>query len=160
MNAAGTLLTIRPTNERKAEAHGGEVAAVWQPTLRWRVRASYSVLRIHAHAKTALGDAGLDLREEEGSPQHQWQTMVAGNVNQAWSLTAWGRYVGARRAFAVPAYCGLDVRLAYRPSKTTEIAVVGKDLLDPRHPEFSRSIGFPVTSEIPRSVLVEFTVRR
>lgn len=160
VNATGTLLTIRPMNERKAEAHGGEVAAVWQPTLRWRVRASYSLLRIHAHAKSAIADPGADARDEGGSPRRQWQVMAAGKLGEAWSLTAWGRYVDARPALAVPAYFGLDLRLACRPTKTTEIALVGKDLLDPRHPEYSRSIGFPAMSEIPRSVLLEFTVRR
>ena len=123
----------------------------------WRVRASYSLLRMHLHVRAGSTDALSALREEQRNPREQWQLLSTAHLGQDWDLTGWVRYVGRRTAVPAPAVVGLDVRLARRLTRETEIALTGKNLLDRRHPEFGRSPGFPVNSEIPRSVQGEFS---
>ena len=64
-------------------------------------------------------------------------------------LDAGIRYVDTLAAPNVPSYIGLDLRLSWKPLKNLELAVVGQNLLDNRHPEF----GAPTNrQEIERSV--------
>ena len=46
------------------------------------------------------------------------------------------RYVDSLASQNVPSYVTADVRLAWQPTKQLELAVVGQNLLDSRHPEF------------------------
>jgi iron complex outermembrane receptor protein len=132
---------------------GGELAVTWDPRPRWRLRASYSALRMDLRVRR--GDVAAADRQEGISPRAQWQVLAMAKVGADWDLSAWLRRASARRAIGIPATWGFDLRLAYRLGADWEVAVVGKDLLDPRHQEFSRSPGFPAVSEIPRSMLLE-----
>ena len=51
------------------------------------------------------------------------------------------RYVDELPNQEVPAYTALDVRVAWKPSSRLDVAIIGRDLLDPRHAEF----GLPAT---------------
>jgi outer membrane receptor protein involved in Fe transport len=74
-----------------------------------------------------------------------WDAELPGNLG----LDVGVRYVSSLPAPSVPGYIGLDVRLQWRPIKNVELAVVGQNLVDRRHPEF----GAPATrQEIERSV--------
>jgi len=156
---ASTLI-IGQTDLRFGETHGGELAAVWQPTSWRRLRASYGLLRMHLHVRPGSDDATGAALLEGSSPRDQWQLMSVTHLGGIWTLTGWLRHVGGRPAFSVPRYLGLDVRLTWRLSAGLEMAISGKDLLDPRHLEFTRSPGFPARSEVPRSVLLEVSYRR
>ncbi len=59
------------------------------------------------------------------------------------------RYVGDLPNPATPGYLGLDLRLAWMARSNLELALIGRDLLDPQHPEF-RGVG--VTREVERRV--------
>jgi iron complex outermembrane receptor protein len=66
------------------------------------------------------------------------------------------RYVGELPNQMVPAYTLCDARVAWQPTKSAEIAVVGQGLFDPRHPEF----GMPGTRrEIGQSIYGKLTCR-
>ena len=57
-------------------------------------------------------------------------------------------------------YTAVDMRLAWKPTKSLEIAVVGQNLLDSRHPELgtNSALRSPLI-EIERSVYAEITYR-
>ena len=65
------------------------------------------------------------------------------------------RYVGDLPNPPTPAYLTMDVRLAWAPNSHVEIAVVGRNLLDDKHPEFSAGPQ-GVTREVERSVFGTF----
>ena len=69
------------------------------------------------------------------------------------------RYVSRLKPLDVPSYVALDLRLAWRPTPHLEIAVVGRNLLDPAHPEFSESLVNSQNNEIERSVYGKVTWR-
>jgi iron complex outermembrane receptor protein len=50
----------------------------------------------------------------------------------------------------------VDARLAWRPNDQLELALVGRNLFDNRHPEFGASA---TRHEIERSVFAMFTYR-
>jgi hypothetical protein len=58
----------------------------------------------------------------------------------------------------VPSDVELDLRLAWKPSKHWEVALVGLDLLDDSHFEYPWGLS-PVQSEVPRSVYGKVTWR-
>ena len=69
------------------------------------------------------------------------------------------RYVDSLPAMNIPSYVALDLRLAWWPTKNMEIAIIGRDLLDNRHPEFSSSSVATVPTEVERSVFGKITWR-
>jgi iron complex outermembrane receptor protein len=154
-DARTNTLVSRPMNDLFGESMGGELAATWEPRRRWRLRGSYSALGMDLKIRAGGGDVAAVARQEGISPRRQWQLMSMTSLGRDWDATGWLRYTSRRNALGIPAYLGFDLRVAYRPSPDWEVAVVGKDLLDPRHQEFSRSPGFPEASEVPRSGLIE-----
>ncbi len=159
-DAAASLLKVEQTILGFGKTYGGELAAVWQPAPWWRWRASYSLLRMDLGVRPGSNDTAGPVREEGLSPKAHWQLMSVAHLGRTLNLTAWLRYVGDRPSITIPGYLGLDVRLAYQLSPEFEVVLTGKDLLDERHPEYSRSVGFPTRSEIPRSVMLEMVWRR
>jgi len=55
------------------------------------------------------------------------------------------------REMSVPAYTGVNLRLAWRPRENLELSVVGRDLLDDRHLEFVGE-SYLLPTDIERSV--------
>jgi iron complex outermembrane recepter protein len=70
------------------------------------------------------------------------------------------RYVDTLPAYSVPSYFVMDCRLAWRPRRHLEVAVVGRNLLDSAHREFG-SDGYveSVATEVARSVYGQVTWR-
>jgi hypothetical protein len=58
----------------------------------------------------------------------------------------------------IPSYVKLDLGLIWRPIKSLEIGIWGKDLLDNQHAEFPSQETTLIT-EIPRSVMGRITWR-
>ena len=71
----------------------------------------------------------------------------------------WGRYVSALSSLGIPSYLTLDTRLAWKPTKHWEFAVVGQNLLDPEHPEFSPNFIPQIRMEVQRGAYVKATWR-
>jgi iron complex outermembrane receptor protein len=59
----------------------------------------------------------------------------------------------------VPSYFNFDVRLAWRPAKSLELALVGQNLLENRHQEFRSEQFSKQIFEIERSVYGKLTLR-
>jgi outer membrane receptor for monomeric catechols len=59
----------------------------------------------------------------------------------------------------LPGYTGLDMRLAWQVNRSTELSLMGRNLLKDRHTEFINI--FPVTRayDVQRSALVQAVVR-
>jgi iron complex outermembrane recepter protein len=75
-----------------------------------------------------------------------------------WQLDAVLRYVGARPAPAVPSYLDGDLRLGWRRNEAWDVALVGRNLLQPSHREFGAA---SVTArEVERKITLSATWRR
>ena len=94
------------------------------------------------------------ISQEGDSPRHQFFVRSSFTLPREVALDLTVRYVGELLNQQVPAYTTADARLAWQPTSALELAVVGQNLLDPRHPEF----GAPASRrEVERSLYGKVT---
>lgn len=160
-------LTGYNTNLDKARSWGAEMSMEWHPRSWWKVQASYSLLRVKGDLTgDLLGDTQIRAFENS-APRHQ--VLLQNNFTLAndLNLDVRLRYNSETAHFTLnnqsqttlPAYTGLDMRLAWRVNRSTELSVQGRNLLKDRHTEFINI--FPVTRayDVQRSALVQAVVR-
>jgi iron complex outermembrane receptor protein len=152
------ILPLFLRNGVKAETSGVEIAPVWQPTDRWRLRGSYSFLYLDARNKPSSDDASTVQQLEGGSPHHEVTVQSFLQLPKKVELDLTYRYVGALWQQNVPSYSTADARLAWQVSKEWEWSVVGQNLFQPRHIELTGDPGGPVG--IRRNVYGKITFRR
>jgi iron complex outermembrane recepter protein len=135
-------------NGFKAQTYGVEGEAAYQVTRRWRLNPGYTFLRLDLD--TSPGSTDTTQRRQEGdSPRHQLFVRSSLSLPRDLALDVTVRYIGELPNQRVPAYTTADARLAWQSTSAIEVAIVGQNLLDPRHPEF----GLPGTRrEVERSL--------
>jgi iron complex outermembrane receptor protein len=133
---------VSPNNSVEADASGLEVAFEWHPAPWWRIQPSYTYLNVNASAaSTDPVDRINALAFENSSPRHQLSLRSSMSLAARQQFDLWLRYADKLpsanpRIATIPAYTSLDLRYAWRPAEGVELAVVGQNLLDRRHPEF------------------------
>lgn len=168
-NNYDNLRTIEPTspapvgptvaaNNLSGETYGGEAGVTWEPVEHCILRGGYSYLETQLHLRNGSRDKASEAGEG-ASPRHQFflRSTVGLGRDVDWDTVL--RYVDSLPTPGVPAYITLDVRLAWRPSPKWELAVVGQNLLDDRHPEFYPTTIGTQRTEVERSVYGKVTLR-
>jgi iron complex outermembrane recepter protein len=147
-------------NGSYADTYGVEVATNLNVTDHWRLRADYANCRmiiVTPVKRTAPLVFQGDTPKNQAYIQSSWD--LGNNVD----FDLIGRYVDCLQHLKVPAYFEMDMRLAWRPRKHLELAVVGQNLLQARHFEWGQSREVQITgwevTEVPRSVYGEATYR-
>jgi len=126
-------LRVVEENRLHGETYGGELVVRWQPVTWCRLEAQYSLLQVNFKADAISNDSN----REENAPHHQGSVRVALDLPRGWEFNSGLRVVERLAKQETPAYVALDARLAWRPSERFEVALVGQNLLDGEHPEFS-----------------------
>lgn len=146
-------------NKLEGQTYGGEIAANWQMLSNLRWRASYSLLEMQLHPKNGGSDIGSEQGLEGNDPHHQAQLRGSLDLPFNLELDAWFRYVDKLATRGVSDYSTIDLRLGWRPSKNVEVSIVGQNLLDDQHPEFSPTTIRTQFTEVERSVYGKITWR-
>jgi iron complex outermembrane receptor protein len=94
--------------------------------------------------------------QEGASPEHKITLRSQLDVTADVSFDAHVRYVDELPDRQVPDYTSLDLRLGWTPRPELELAIVGQNLLEARHPEFGSPVG---RREIERGGYAELTWR-
>jgi iron complex outermembrane recepter protein len=155
------------SNVDKARSMGGEFALEWHPRAWWKVQAHYSHLRVKAQRTgDMLGDIQVTAYENS-APRHQVALYNNFSLPHQLNLDVRLRYnsgtahytLNSQGLTPLPAYTGLDMRLAWKAGRHTEVSVLGRNLLQSRHTEFMNI--FPVTRayDVQRSVLLQAVTR-
>jgi iron complex outermembrane recepter protein len=149
-------LTLQPdgsrlvTNDMEGETYGFEISTNYQVSEWWRVKTGYSHLR--KSLRFVGGNGGTEAGEGEGNdPDHILVVHSAWDLPRSMEFDAVVRYVDALPSPAVSSYTELDLRLAWRPSRDFEAAIVGRDLLQKQHAEFG------TTREVARTIYGKLT---
>lgn len=146
------------SNDVYGQTYGGEVAVAWQPLDSLRLRANYTFLHLALHTRGVVPSITETL-DEGATPQHQ--VFLGSDVdlgrNVEWGMGA--RFIEAMPQQTVGTYFGLESRLAWKPTAKLELAIVGRNLLDPHHREFAPSLLTYRRVEVDRSVFAKLTVR-
>ncbi len=152
-------------NVMEGEAYGAELALTFQPCPHWRLIPTYSLQMLQLHARTPAAAAAES--HERRSPIHQVGVRSQVDLLKTVQFDLFFRYVdglpGANLnsvaagglAEDVPCYVTFDTRLAWKPTPQLELAVVGQNLCDDRHPEFYNASG--PSYEVERSVYGKVT---
>jgi iron complex outermembrane receptor protein len=139
-----------------AETSGVEVSVKYEPASWWRLSGNYSYLKRRMQPRPASRDSGRGVLEGNDAPRlfSIWSSM---DLTLRTSLDLIVRHVGALPQPFIPSYTELDVRFAWRPTDSVELALVGQNLLDHQHLEFGTAS--PATAEIERSFYGKVTWR-
>jgi iron complex outermembrane receptor protein len=159
LRGSTTTITLPPpylliqgqiNNGDSADVYGLEPSLDWHPTPSWRLQANYSFLRIRMHT----GDIpGQDPRSNDvSSPSNQYSLRSSLDLGPRWHWDAWLRHVSRIRAYDIPAYTTLDMRLAWQVDPKLKLSLVGQNLLDAAHAEFRSDFPLSTPSEVERGV--------
>lgn len=139
------IIPLKYDNNLTGEAYGLEMEADWQVIRQWRLMASYTYL----HAKIHGDDTGADDFSEfffmKSNPRNQFSVRSLFDITKQIDFDLWLRYVGRLSEINVDDYTTLDARLAWRPIQNIELSIVGQNLFEKGHSEYS-------SLEIERSV--------
>ena len=142
-------------NGLDGNSHGVEASASVQAREWWRLSGGYTYLELELEASPGSNDV-TQVRQAGDSPRNQGFVRSSMALPRDLSLDVGARYVDVLPNQRVPSYVACDARLGWQPSKTVEVAVVGSNLFDPRHPEF----GTPASrKEVERSFYGKVTCR-
>ena len=168
-NDYNDLRSVRPGppamvfNDIEGETYGAELEIMYQPLRWWRLSAGYTWIEEHLRVKPGQVDINAG-RAETSDPEQQILLRSAWDLPRNFQLDVIGRFVdqlqtvfGGPPAGAVSSYIQLDVRLGWTPRKDLELAIIGQNLLDDRHPEFG--VPSPLRHEIERGVYGTVTWR-
>ncbi len=154
-----TALTNALSPALSARATGMELSADWHLTPNWRLQSSYSLTHLHASERTQRYEFTGSTPERIFSLRSAFKPAA----NLQWDI--WLRHSSTTNTFfitphqRIPAYWGLDMRLAWQPTRTLELSLVGQNLIDPRHLEtINEPVQSPLT-EIERSAYIRADFR-
>ena len=141
----------RVENKLFGETYGTEISATAQLAKRWRLQGSYSYFQAELHRDAGSRDTASEHTAEGSSPHNQF--FIRSMLDLGWNIQfdSTLRYVDVLPVPQIPSYLTLDLRLAWSPQKNLEFAIVGRNLLDDRHPEFAPTFIGTQRTEVERS---------
>jgi iron complex outermembrane recepter protein len=145
---------VQMNNNRTVNSYGAEFSAEWQVMDGWRLRPAFTYLQLRHHLAPGneSDDIGMD-------PAHQFSLRSLLNLSSTVELDTSFRFVDQLPGLHVAAYQALDLRLGWHPRNDVEISLVGQNLFDSRHAEFSPERIQTVPTEIPRGFFAKVTWR-
>jgi len=131
-------------NMGKGRDCGGEVSLNWAINGRWRMSASYAMLRLNLSVAPGSTDY-LSLNAWQTNPGNQAGLRSQVNLwrNLEWDQTlAWVQRLENAKA---PGYLRVDSRLGWRLGESTQFSIVGQNLVNRGYAEFPASPGLVST---------------
>lgn len=158
VNPNGPVLVIPLTVDELVDAtsSGVEVVADVQVNEDWRLQWTYSYLDINGDAQQGPGI--LAMVPGGSDPAHTLTIRSLMDVSDKFRFDTTLRYVSELDGFNIDGYTELDIRLAYRLTDSTELSVVGRNLLDDRHLEFGVDPSFAtIPTQVERNFFASIT---
>ena len=145
-------LPFKGKGKMEGESYGIETVVEVRPSPGWQVEATYTYLQMELRLDEDSRDLGSDALADE-SPDHQWALRSAVDLHPNLELYLGLRYVDELNGLDVGSYADLDARLEWRVFPGLTFSLVGRNLLDDHHLEFSKQALINTqSSEIEREV--------
>jgi iron complex outermembrane receptor protein len=144
-------------NLNRGRSYGIEGSMDWLPLSWLRIQAYYAYFRLLLRHK---GDTLNPFNEQaEGlSPRHQASLRSSFDISRHLECDVWMKFVDKLPMINADRRIDLSVRLGWMPLKNLEISMVGQNLLDGSHYEFSGTDYIPVLkTEVQRGVYGKIT---
>jgi iron complex outermembrane receptor protein len=97
--------------------------------------AGYTELRVHIWPTAGSSDTSRGAAEAN-APNRQVFLRSSWDLPGRFGVDGWFRYIAAIENQDVPGYAELNARLAWQPTASLDVALVGQNLLHDRHAEF------------------------
>jgi iron complex outermembrane recepter protein len=134
---SGTSVPVQLENKIEGEIHGLEAWAEYQPFEFWSLSAGVNLVKEDLRLESGSTDpVGVDNDTLRNDPDYLWTMRSRFDLPHNIELDLQWRRVDSLPAPVVPAYSELDVRFAWLLTEKLELAVVGRNLLHDRHPEY------------------------
>jgi iron complex outermembrane receptor protein len=143
-------------NGMNARGTGVEVTVLYQPLARLFLKGSYRYLDLHLTKDAGSGDF-LNALYEANDPRQVAALTARVDVAPHWAIDATVRGTSRLPQPRMPAYVTADLHLGWSPNSAWELALIGRNLFDPQHPEFVTPNS--LNQEVARSVTVKATWR-
>jgi iron complex outermembrane receptor protein len=151
----GSPVTVEvPTlygNEARATDYGGEVYLTWKAVSRWRVSPGYAYLHASVWLNPSPQGTTASSTVSTDFPQNTVQVRSLFNLSRKTEFDQSLYYTARLPGGVIPGHTRLDLRLGRKFGESTEISLVGQNLLRPRTLEYGDSAGI-VGTESVRSV--------
>lgn len=146
-------------NNSNGEGYGFELASRYSVTRNWNLYANYSFLTLDIHLNDGATEIVDFSEKNEGlSAKHRVSLMSRVNLTKNIELDNNLYFVDNLPEADVDAYIRFDTRIGWRPTKYLELSLVGQNLFDDQHKEFSQSL-YSVPSEVGRSIYGRASLR-
>ncbi len=123
-------------NSMRGESWGCEIAGDWQAAPLWRLRGSYTYLKTRLIQTFAVQDI-IKRIEVKSNPCHQFSLRSSLDITRQIKFDLWLRYVDNLSENNIDSYTTLDLRIAWNPVENLELSIVGQNLFERHHREFS-----------------------
>jgi len=137
-------------NAGSGRVRGVEVSAEVRPTDGWRLSGFLARQWLDFS-----GTSGQDTQLEGSSPRHTFSLRSTMSLSRSVEFDLWLRHVDSLPAFSIPSYASVDARLGWKINRNLDVALIGQNLLDSRHPEFVSDFIGTATYQVPRGVYVK-----
>ena len=154
-------LPVTLTNKMDGHTYGAEITLEWKPTPGWRLEGTYSVLKMHLEIDGDENDQAAAIHEGD-SPQNQVSIRSMLDLGNHVEFDLWGRYVDSLYVSEenhIPSYTTLDARLAWSPTPAVELSLVGQNLLEAKHQEYTSQTIQIAPTYVQRSVYMKMIFR-
>ncbi len=134
---AGGHYALGYANNTSGQAYGLEMALDWKVTGNWLLGASYTYLHTMIEENKVEDPNIAPLISRDSNPRHLFSIRSYLDITADIDFDLWFRYVGRLPEREIDSYTVLDTRLAWRPHPEVELSLVGQNLLESGHSEFS-----------------------
>jgi iron complex outermembrane recepter protein len=145
-------------NKRTGETYGVELCSTIELQSWWRIYGAYTYLDMELHRDITSSDTATANASHQ-SPHNQFNLRSQLDLPAHIEFDAGIRYVDSLSSISIPSYVVMDTRLGWRPNKNLEISIVGQNLLDSHHPEFTASFIDTQATEVEYSVYGKVTYK-
>jgi iron complex outermembrane receptor protein len=135
------LLPARFGNGLLGITKGVEVAPEWRPSHFWRLRGTYSFLNMSLRKGSGSLDIGTAGMIEGSTPQHVISAQSGFDLPKKITFDLAYRYASSLPGKMVPSYSTSDARVGWWVHPNIQLALVGRNLLQPHHAEFQDDPG-------------------
>lgn len=149
------LLPLNGDSKFRSESYGAEVSANWRASNKLKFVSSYAYFSSFARGNNSTDPLLESINEN--LPTNVASLRASYDLTSDIESDAVFRFVDTLKRNHIPSYGQLDLRLGWKATQSLTLAIVGRNLLSPSHPEFqSWTVGYP-NSQVERSVFLQAT---
>ncbi len=132
------IVPFKYRNNKNGHSVGFEMAAYWEVMSFWKLKGAYTLLETNLENETAQPeDESVKLMVRRSNPHNQFSLISSVDISENIEFDLWFRYVDRLSEEDVGAYSTIDTRISWKPRPLMEISLVGQNLLEEKHSEFS-----------------------